>query len=125
MNAPLLHRDVAAAVGTLHLFALFHLNLAFSSIEEERRADVIRRCYWPLLDLAQAHGPIGLEATGFTLEEIAKCDPEWCGRARALIANGRIELIGSGYAQQIENASKGAGDSRGAMPGTDNRSMAR
>jgi hypothetical protein len=101
MNAPLLHRDLSVAGGTLNLFALFHLNLAFSSIEEDRRADVIRRCYWPLLDLAQAYGPVGLEATGFTLEEIARLDPEWCGRARALIAKGRIELIGSGYAQLI------------------------
>jgi len=101
MNAPLAHRDLSVEAGTLSLFALFHLNLAFSSIEEERRAEVIRRCYWPLLDLAEAHGPIGLEATGYTLEEIARLDPEWCGRARALIARRRIELIGSGYAQLI------------------------
>jgi hypothetical protein len=99
MNAPFVSREASTA--TLHLFALFHLNLAFSSIEEERRNEVIRRCYWPLLDLAQAHGPIGLEISGFTLEEIAARDPEWCGRARALIAKGRIELIGSGYAQII------------------------
>ena len=37
MNAPLARRDVAAASGTLQLFALFHLNLAFSSIEEAQR----------------------------------------------------------------------------------------
>ncbi|HEX3675761.1 MAG TPA: hypothetical protein VHU87_15950 [Rhizomicrobium sp.] len=101
MNAPLRARDLSASSATLHLFALFHCNLAFSSIEEEQRGDVIARCYWPLLELAQKHGPIGLEATGFTLEEIAKRDPEWIGRARALIASGRIELIGSGYAQII------------------------
>ena len=63
MNAPFMARNADAATGTLHLFALFHMNLAFSSIEEEQRADVIRRCYWPLLELAQAHGPIGLEIT--------------------------------------------------------------
>lgn len=68
MNAPLGNGEIAAHVSTLNLFALFHLNLAFSSIEEERRGKVIARCYWPLLDLAQAHGPIGLEITGFTLE---------------------------------------------------------
>ncbi|HEY1632750.1 MAG TPA: hypothetical protein VGF56_15645 [Rhizomicrobium sp.] len=101
MNAPLRDRDLAASTAPLHLFALFHLNLAFSSIEEEQRGAVIARCYWPLLDLAQKHGPIGLEATGFTLEEIAARDPEWIGRARALIRSGHIELIGSGYAQII------------------------
>ncbi|MGD0190984.1 MAG: glycoside hydrolase family 57 [Rhizomicrobium sp.] len=101
MNAPLAHREPGVRAGTLDLFALFHLNLAFSSIEEERRADVIRCCYRPLLELADAHGPIGLEITGYTLEEIARIDPQWCARARALIACGKIELIGSGYAQLI------------------------
>ena len=81
--------------------ALFHLNLAFSSIEEEQRGDVIAKCYWPLLDLAQTHGPVGIELTGFTLEEIAARDPEWIGRFRALVAGGKAELIGSGYAQII------------------------
>jgi hypothetical protein len=97
MNAP--QRETGT--GTLNLFALFHLNLAFSSIEGERRGDVIRRCYWQLLALCEAHGPIGIEATGFTLEEIAARDPEWIAKARALIAAGKIEFIGSGYSQMI------------------------
>ncbi len=101
MNAPLLARETLAATASLKLFALFHLNLAFSSIEEEQRGEVIARCYWPLLKLAEAHGPIGIEATGFTLEEIAARDPAWIAKARALIASGKVELIGSGYAQII------------------------
>lgn len=101
MNAPLFARDVETATGALRLFALFHLNLAFSSIEEEQREEVIARCYWPLLRLAESHGPVGIEATGFTLEEIAARDPAWIAKARALIAAGRVELIGSGYAQII------------------------
>jgi len=101
MNAPFRARDIAANTATLRLFALFHLNLAFSSIEEEQRAEVIQRCYWPLLDLAAMHGPLGIELTGYTLEEIARLDPEWIGRARALVSSGQIELIGSGYAQII------------------------
>jgi hypothetical protein len=101
MNAPLAARAFDAATGALRLFAVFHLNLAFSSIEEEQRGDVIARCYWPLLRLARTHGPIGIEATGFTLEEIAKRDPAWIAEARKLIIDGRVELIGSGYAQMI------------------------
>ena len=101
MNAPLAKREVAAANGTLQLYALFHLNLAFSSIEEEQRGEVIARCYWPLLRLAEKSGPIGIEASGFTLEEIAARDPAWIETARALIEDGRIELIGSGYSQMI------------------------
>jgi hypothetical protein len=98
MNAPLRAPDVQAAS---RVFAFFHLNLAFSSIEEERRDDVIARCYWPLLRLAERCGPIGVEVSGYTLEEIAGRDPEWIGRAKSLIAQGRIELIGSGYSQMI------------------------
>ena len=101
MNAPLTHKELKASVATLDFFAVFHLNLAFSSIEEEQRSEVIARCYWPLLRLAESHGPIGLEATGYTLEEIALRDPKWIAAARDLIARGQIELIGSGYAQII------------------------
>src|ERR1043166_8397531 len=99
MNAPLRQSDVDARCD-LHLFAFFHLNLAFSSIEEERRDDVIARCYWPLLCLAERH-VIGLEISGHTLEEIAARDPAWIARTRELIASGRVELIGSGYSQMI------------------------
>jgi len=87
-------------VGTLHAFALFHLNLAFSSIEEEQRATVVRDCYRPLLALAQHH-PIGIEATAYTLEAIHACDPAWLDDLAALIRDGRVEFIGSGQAQAI------------------------
>ena len=87
-------------MATLHAFALFHLNLAFSSIEEEQRATVVRDCYRPLLALAQHH-PIGIEATAYTLEAIRKCDPAWLGDLAALIRAGRVEFIGSGQAQAI------------------------
>jgi hypothetical protein len=89
-------------VSTLNVFALFHLNLAFSSIEEEQRPIVIEKCYWPLLrlpDLIEA--PISIEATGFTLETIEQIDPRWIAELKRLVANGSIEFIGSGYAQII------------------------
>ncbi len=101
MNAPLTARDLSACSGSLQVFALFHLNLAFSSIEEEQRAEVIAKAYWPLLHLAEQNGPLGLEASGFTLEEIAAHDPAWIAKARHLIAQGKIEFIGAGYAQLI------------------------
>jgi hypothetical protein len=101
MNAPLFNRDAQIHNGWLRVFAFFHLNLAFSSIEEERRADVIANCYWPLLRLAERHPHIGIEVSGYTLEEIARHDPAWIAHARRLIADGKIELIGSGYSQMI------------------------
>lgn len=85
----------------LNLFALFHLNLAFSSIEEEQRCEVVAKCYAPLLDLAEHHGPIGIEATAYTLKAIADCDPGWIARLKTLMAVGKIEFIGSGYSQMI------------------------
>jgi hypothetical protein len=86
---------------SLNLFALFHLNLAFSSIEEEQREQVVRDCYGPLLDLAERHGPIGIEASAYTLQAIRTCEPGWLERLRRLIREGKAELIGSGYAQVI------------------------
>jgi hypothetical protein len=101
MNAPLFNRDVQTHQGWLRVFAFFHLNIAFSSIEEERRPEVIARCYWPVLRLAETCNHIGVEVSGYTLEEIARHDPVWIARARELVAANKIELIGSGYSQMI------------------------
>ena len=103
MNAPFAVPQTRTGLqkGEVAGFAFFHLNLAFSSIEEERRGEVIASCYHPLLDLCEKRGPLGVEISGYTLEEIAARDPAWIARARALIATGRMELIGSGYSQMI------------------------
>ena len=86
----------------MNLFAFFHLNLAYSSIEVEQRAEVIRKCYWPLLDIvADEDIPLGFEASGHTLREIERLDPEWIERAKGLIAVGKLELIASGWIQCI------------------------
>ena len=83
-------------------YIVFHLNLAFSSIEEEKRADVIKACYHPLLDLIeQTKIPIGIELTGWTLKQIERIDNAWVKRFKTLINKGNCELIGSGYSQII------------------------
>ena len=82
--------------------AVFHLNLMFSSIEEELRPAVIERCYWPLLRVCEATGvPLGLELTGITLAIIEAIDPAWIAAFRRLIEAGLAEIIGSGEAQLI------------------------
>ena len=43
--------------------------------------------------------PIAIEAPGWTLERIAEHDPSWLTDARDLIETGRVEFVGSGYAQ--------------------------
>lgn len=86
----------------LHLFSFFHLNLAFSSIEEELRREVIRRCYWPLLRLiGELDLPVGIEASGYTLEKIQSIDPTWLEQLKELCRDGSAEFIGSGYCQII------------------------
>jgi hypothetical protein len=82
------------------LLCLFHLNLAFSSLEEESHAEVIRRCYRPALELARETGfPIAVEATGWTLRRIAQLDPGWIELLRELLAEGSAEFVGSAHAQ--------------------------
>ena len=81
-------------------YVVFHINLAFSSIEEEERATVIERCYWPLLKLARDF-PIGVEATGYTLSRIQEIDPEWIAELRSLISDNKVEFVGSGAVQMI------------------------
>ena len=84
------------------LHTVFHLNLAYSAIEEEQRSEVIQRCYWPILGLAERRNiPIGIEATGYTLEAAAAIDPAWLRELRRLVTEGPCEFIGSGYAQII------------------------
>lgn len=83
-------------------FLLFHHNLNFSSIEVEHRPNVISKCYWPLLLLAEELSvPINVELPGWTLEQVAKIDPLFISRLRGLINSGLVEIIGSGYAQVI------------------------
>ena len=83
-------------------YLVFHLNLAFSSIEEDAWVDVIRTCYHPLLDLIEKTGvPIGIELTGWTLMQIERIDNSWIERFRALLNSDSCELIGSGYCQII------------------------
>ena len=83
-------------------YLLFHLNLAFSSIEECTRSTVINQCYWPLLNLIDETGiPVGVEMTGWTLEQIKALDPKWIERFTGLLNEERCELIGSGWSQLI------------------------
>lgn len=90
------------SLGRLRLFSFFHLNLAYSSIEEEQRPEVVRRCYWPLLRLArELRVPMGIEASAYTLECIQEIDATWIEQFRTLCDDGCAELIGSGYAQLI------------------------
>ncbi len=83
-------------------YAVFHLNLGFSSLEESVHETVLERCYRPLLDLAEEYRfQPWIEAPATTLLRINDLDPAWITRLRRLIDEGRIHFIGSGYVQAI------------------------
>lgn len=87
---------------SLLLYNFFHLNLAYSAIEEEDRSRVIETSYWPLLRLARKRNlPVSIELSGYTLEVIKALDPRWVEELQWLVKNGPCELIGCGYAQVI------------------------
>src|SRR6202140_2181698 len=93
---------MTTTTGRLRLFAFFHLNLAYSSIEEDQRPEVVQRCYWPLLRLVRTlELPVGIEASAYTLKCIQRIDPRWTVEFASLCSKGLCELIGSGYVQLI------------------------
>jgi len=83
------------------VYSIFHLNLAYSSIPEEKRGEVIEKCYWPLLRLIESGLPLAIETPGYTLEQIKKLDAGWLKRFKKLLEEGKTELVGSGYMQII------------------------
>ena len=86
----------------MNIFAIFHINLCYSSIEEEQKTEVIKKCYWPLLNIIEKLKiPVAIEATGFSLEEIEKRDKTFIKKLKFLINKNYCEFIGSGYCQII------------------------
>ena len=73
----------------------------YSSIEEYQRQDVIHKCYYPLLEIAQNGFPISIELSGLTLETIQQIEPRWVEELKRLLKSKKVELIGSGYSQII------------------------
>ena len=85
-----------------NVYTIWHLNLSFSSLEVAQRKEVINKCYWPILKMAEKRElRFGLEATASTLEMILNLDPLWIETLKQLIADGKVEFIGSGWSQVI------------------------
>ena len=85
-----------------YAYAVFHLNLGFSSLDEDAHETVLEKCYRPLLDLAEDEDfRPWIEAPATTLLRIDDLDPGWIRRLRRLVAEGRAHFIGSGYVQAI------------------------
>ena len=86
----------------MRVYFIYHLNLCFSSVEENERKDIINKCYWPLLNIIEKYNvKIGIEATAYTLETVSKIDKKFIQKLKLLIKNKKCEFIGSGYSQII------------------------
>ncbi|WP_281213352.1 glycoside hydrolase [Shewanella insulae] len=83
------------------LYTVFHLNLAFSSIDTASHSEVVSSCYWPLLEIVDSGIPLGIEMTAYTLESILAVDEAWVERFKQLLHQGKCELIASGDSQII------------------------
>ena len=83
-------------------FFLFHLNLAFSSIEDSLHNEVINKCYYPLLELFSNNDiKLGIEISGWSLNRISELSPKWVLAFKELLSQNKCELVASGYSQII------------------------
>ena len=85
----------------INFYLLFHMNLMFSSVEKRLRKEIVKNCYWPIIELAKKNVKVAIEASGLTLEIINDIDNSFIDNLKNLIFDGKIEFIGSGYSQLI------------------------
>jgi len=83
---------------------IFHANLSYAYLTPDRYEFVIRKSYEMLLDTMQEEFPdvkFVFEASGYTLDEIARRCPDVLGKLKRAIAEGRCEFMGSPYAHPM------------------------
>ena len=86
----------------LTLFSCFHANLSYSSIPEHHYPVVIDRCYGLLAHLVEKHRvKTGIEFSATTLQWVRDLDPALFALLGKLEADGLVEIVGSGYTQNI------------------------
>jgi alpha-amylase/alpha-mannosidase (GH57 family) len=88
----------------MRYIAIFHANLNYAYLTEDRYEFVIRRAYEMLLDTMQACFPdvkFVFEASGYTVEQIALKTPDVLEKLKAAIDRGQCEFMGSPYAHPM------------------------
>ena len=75
-----------------------HANIQYSQLPPEKRVWVMENCYEKLFDLIDnGDYKIAFEASGITIEEIAKQCPRCIEKLRKLISEGKVEPVASPY----------------------------
>ena len=83
---------------------IFHANLSYAYLTPDRYEFVIRKSYEMLLDTMREEFPdvkFVFEASGYTLDEIARRCPDVLEKLKRAIAEGRCEFMGSPYAHPM------------------------
>ena len=75
-----------------------HANIQYSQLKPEKRQWVMKNCYEKLFDLIENNDyKIAFEASGITIDEMAKQAPEVLEKLRKLVTEGKIEPVASPY----------------------------
>ncbi len=75
-----------------------HANIQYSQLKPEKRYWVMKNCYEKLFDLISSNNyKIAFEASGITIEEMAKQAPEVLAKLKGLVSAGKIEPVSSPY----------------------------
>jgi len=83
---------------------IFHANLNYAYLTPDRYEFVIRKSYEMTLDTLAEKFPdvkFAFEASGYTIEEIAKRCPDVLEKLKKACAEGRCEFMGSPYAHPM------------------------
>ena len=75
-----------------------HANIQYSQLAPEKRKWVMKNCYEKLFDIIlNSDYKIAFEASGITIDEMAKQAPEVLAKLRQLVQEGKIEPVASPY----------------------------
>lgn len=83
---------------------LFHANLNYAYLEPHKYEQVIRASYEVIIDTFRDKCPDSkyiFEASGFTIDEMAKRTPDVLKKLRKAIASGQCEFMGAPYAHPL------------------------
>ena len=83
---------------------IFHANLNYAYLTEDRYEFVIRQAYEMTLDVMRTVFPgirFVFEASGYTLEQIARKTPDVLEKLKQAIGGGQCEFMGSPYAHPM------------------------
>jgi hypothetical protein len=84
--------------------SIFHANLNYAYLEDHKYEQVIRASYETIIDTFRKKAPGAqyvFEASGFTIEEMAKRTPDVLQKLKDAIASGQCEFMGAPYAHPI------------------------